>query len=159
VFVRTRRGADRLVKRLKARDVEAAGMHGDKTQSQRKKALRRFHDGASRVLVATDVAARGLDVDDITHVVNFDAPPDRESYLHRAGRTGRAGRAGRTGASITFVTGRAGAGHGPPRERARAARRVRRAAPCVAWPPRRQEVAAPRTVRADVPGCAGARRE
>jgi superfamily II DNA/RNA helicase len=100
VFVRTKRGADRLVKRLAKRGVEAAAMHGDKSQSQREKALRRFHKGQVAALVATDVAARGIDVEDITQVVNFDAPEDRESYVHRIGRTGRAGRAG---VGVTFV--------------------------------------------------------
>jgi superfamily II DNA/RNA helicase len=75
-------------------------MHGDKSQSQREKALRRFHTGHVAALVATDVAARGIDVDDITQVVNFDAPEDRETYVHRVGRTGRAGR---TGVGVTFV--------------------------------------------------------
>jgi ATP-dependent RNA helicase RhlE len=100
VFVRTKRGADRLVKRLAKRGVEAAAMHGDKSQSQREKALRRFHTGHVAALVATDVAARGLDVNEITQVVNFDAPEDRETYVHRIGRTGRAGR---TGVGVTFV--------------------------------------------------------
>ena len=75
-------------------------MHGDKSQSQREKALRRFHKGEVAALVATDVAARGIDVDDITQVVNFDAPEDRDTYVHRVGRTGRAGR---TGVGVTFV--------------------------------------------------------
>ncbi|MET0615864.1 MAG: DEAD/DEAH box helicase [Thermoleophilaceae bacterium] len=100
VFVRTKRGADRLVKRLAKRGVEAAAMHGDKSQGQREKALRRFHDGRLSALVATDVAARGIDVDDVTQVINFDAPEDRETYVHRIGRTGRAGR---TGVGVTFV--------------------------------------------------------
>ncbi len=100
VFVRTKRGAERLVKRLQARSVRAAAMHGDKSQAQREKALARFQAGRCPVLVATDVAARGIDVDDITHVINFDAPGDRDSYVHRVGRTGRAGR---TGTGITFV--------------------------------------------------------
>ncbi len=100
VFVRTKRGADRLVKRLRSHGVESVGMHGDKTQGQREKALARFESGASKLLVATDVAARGLDVEGISHVIHFDAPIDRESYVHRSGRTGRAGR---TGSSITFV--------------------------------------------------------
>jgi ATP-dependent RNA helicase RhlE len=100
VFVRTKRGADRLVKRLRARDVEALAMHGNKTQSQREKALARFASGHVDTLVATDVAARGLDVDDITHVINFDAPDDRDGYVHRVGRTGRAGR---DGVGVTFV--------------------------------------------------------
>ncbi len=100
VFVRTKRGADRLVKRLKARGVDALAMHGDKSQSQREKALARFDAGRLEALVATDVAARGIDVDGITHVINFDAPEDRDSYVHRVGRTGRAGR---SGIGITFV--------------------------------------------------------
>jgi superfamily II DNA/RNA helicase len=100
VFVRTKRGADRLVKRLKAHSVKAAAMHGNKSQSQREKALAGFQAGAVPVLVATDVAARGIDVDDITHVINFDAPEDRDTYVHRVGRTGRAGR---SGIGITFV--------------------------------------------------------
>jgi ATP-dependent RNA helicase RhlE len=102
VFVRTKRGADRLVKRLRNRDVHALAMHGDKSQSQREKALARFERGHVDTLVATDVAARGLDVDGITHVIQFDAPPDRDAYVHRVGRTGRAGR---TGTGITFVVG------------------------------------------------------
>jgi ATP-dependent RNA helicase RhlE len=100
VFVRTKRGADRLVKRLKAQGLHALAMHGDKTQSQREKALARFESGDVDTLVATDVAARGIDVRDITHVINFDAPADREGYVHRIGRTGRAGA---TGVGVTFV--------------------------------------------------------
>ena len=100
MFVRTKRGADRLVKRLRARDIEALAMHGNKSQGQREKALARFGAGHVDTLVATDVAARGLDIDDITHVINFDAPEDRDGYVHRVGRTGRAGR---TGTGITFV--------------------------------------------------------
>ena len=100
VFVRTRRGADRLVKRLRSRQVEAAAMHGDKSQGQRERALARFETGEIDALIATDVAARGIDVADITHVVNFDAPGDRDAYVHRVGRTGRAGR---RGTGISFV--------------------------------------------------------
>ncbi len=100
VFVRTKRGADRLVKRLRSRKLEAVAMHGDKTQRQRERALARFENGEVDTLVATDVAARGIDVADITHVINFDAPGDRDSYVHRVGRTGRAGR---RGAGISFV--------------------------------------------------------
>jgi len=100
VFVRTKRGADRLVKRLTAEGVNAVAMHGDKSQSQREKALARFESGHVDTLVATDVAARGIDVAGISHVINFDAPPDRESYVHRVGRTGRAGAGG---IGITFV--------------------------------------------------------
>jgi ATP-dependent RNA helicase RhlE len=102
VFVRTKRGADRLVKRLRTHDLEAVAMHGDKTQSQREKALARFERGQVDTLVATDVAARGLDVENVTHVIQFDAPEDRDAYVHRVGRTGRAGR---TGIGITFVMG------------------------------------------------------
>ena len=100
VFVRTKRGADRLVKRLGHHDVKAVAMHGDKSQSQREKALSRFESGHVDTLVATDVAARGIDVADITHVINFDAPGGREDYVHRIGRTARAGA---TGVGITFV--------------------------------------------------------
>jgi superfamily II DNA/RNA helicase len=102
VFVRTKRGADRLVKRLKDNYVTAVAMHGDKSQSQREKALARFERGEIDTLVATDVAARGIDVRDVTHVINYDAPEDRDGYVHRIGRTGRAGRAG---IGVTFVLG------------------------------------------------------
>jgi len=100
VFVRTKRGADRLVKRLRSRELEAVAMHGDKSQGQRERALARFERGDVEVLVATDVAARGIDVADITHVINFDAPGDRDAYVHRVGRTGRAGQ---RGAGTSFV--------------------------------------------------------
>ena len=100
VFVRTKRGADRLVKRLRGQQVEAVAMHGDKTQRQRERALARFESGAVVTLVATDVAARGIDIPDVARVINFDAPEDREAYVHRVGRTGRAGR---TGTGISFV--------------------------------------------------------
>src|SRR5437764_793217 len=94
VFVRTKRGADRLVKRLSAHGVDAVAMHGNKSQRQREQALSRFERGAVKTLVATDVAARGIDVDGISHVINFDPPEDSETYVHRIGRTGRAGRQG-----------------------------------------------------------------
>ena len=100
VFVRTKRGADRLVKKLRARDIVAVAMHGDKSQSQRQNALARFERGDVTVLIATDVAARGIDVPDVTHVINFDAPEDGDAYTHRVGRTGRAGA---TGSGVTFV--------------------------------------------------------
>ena len=100
VFVRTKRGADRLVKRLGAHNVHAVAMHGDKSQSQREKALARFEAGKVDTLVATDVAARGIDVSGITHVINYDAPAAREDYVHRIGRTARAGA---SGVGITFV--------------------------------------------------------
>jgi ATP-dependent RNA helicase RhlE len=102
VFVRTKRGADRLVKRLRNQDVEAVAMHGDKTQRQRENALARFERGEVLTLVATDVAARGIDVPDVVRVFNYDAPEDRAAYVHRIGRTGRAGR---TGTGISFVLG------------------------------------------------------
>jgi ATP-dependent RNA helicase RhlE len=94
VFVRTKRGADRLVKRLRAHGVKAAAMHGDKSQRQREQALAGFESGAIDTLVATDVAARGIDIERISHVINFDPPADSETYVHRIGRTGRAGRKG-----------------------------------------------------------------
>jgi len=100
VFVRTKRGADRLVKRLRARQLTAVAMHGDKSQRVRERALARFEAGEVDALVATDVAARGIDVAGITHVVNFDAPHDSDAYVHRIGRTGRAGR---QGTGISFV--------------------------------------------------------
>ena len=100
VFVRTKRGADRLVKRLGREGVDAVAMHGDKSQSQRERALARFEKGKVDTLVATDVAARGIHVGGISHVINYDPPEDREGYVHRVGRTGRAGR---TGVGITFV--------------------------------------------------------
>jgi ATP-dependent RNA helicase RhlE len=100
VFVRTKRGADRLVKRLSGREVEAVAMHGDKSQRQREKALARFERGDVLTLVATDVAARGIDVADVARVVNYDAPEDRATYVHRTGRTGRAGN---TGVAISFM--------------------------------------------------------
>ena len=101
VFVRTKRGADRLVKRLRAHGVSAVAMHGDRSQRQREQALARFEAGAVDVLVATDVAARGIDVEGISHVINFDPPQDSETYIHRTGRTGRAGR---KGIGVTLLT-------------------------------------------------------
>jgi superfamily II DNA/RNA helicase len=100
VFVRTKRGADRLVRKLERMQVPALAMHGDKTQVARQKALERFESGRVTTLVATDVAARGLDLERITHVINFDPPAEGKDYVHRVGRTGRAGRGG-TG--ITLV--------------------------------------------------------
>ena len=101
VFVRTKRGADRLVQKLRARGVEALAMHGDLTQAARERALDKLARGKARVLVATDVAARGLDVEQIAHVVNFDPPEDDKAYVHRVGRTARAGR---SGIGTTLVT-------------------------------------------------------
>jgi superfamily II DNA/RNA helicase len=100
VFVRTKAGADRLVEKLRRHEVDAVAIHGDKGQAQRERALARFDAGKVKTLVATDVAARGLDVDDITHVINFDPPEEPDVYTHRVGRTGRAGRGG---VGITLV--------------------------------------------------------
>jgi superfamily II DNA/RNA helicase len=95
VFVRTKRGADRLADKLRKRGVSVVAMHGDLGQSQRERALEKFRSGKVSTLVATDVAARGLDLEDIAHVINFDPPEDDKGYVHRVGRTGRAGRSGR----------------------------------------------------------------
>jgi ATP-dependent RNA helicase RhlE len=94
VFVRTKAGAERLVEKLRRHDVDAVSIHGDKGQAQRERALARFDSGRVTTLVATDIAARGLDVEDITHVINFDPPDEPTAYTHRVGRTGRAGRGG-----------------------------------------------------------------
>jgi len=100
VFVRTKRGADRLVQKLKAHNVSAVAMHGDKTQGQRERALKNFETGKASTLIATDVAARGLDLDDVSHVINYDPPEEHTGYVHRVGRTGRAGR---DGIGVTLV--------------------------------------------------------
>jgi ATP-dependent RNA helicase RhlE len=102
VFVRTKQGADRLVSKLRAKGVEAAAMHGDLHQRARERALSRFESGAVPTLVATDVAARGLDLERIATVVNYDPPEDGKGYLHRIGRTGRAGRSG-TGVTLVLT--------------------------------------------------------
>jgi ATP-dependent RNA helicase DeaD/ATP-dependent RNA helicase RhlE len=100
VFARTKRGADRLSYRLKQKGIKALALHGDLTQGARQRALGDFERGKVNVLIATDVAARGLDLDDITHVINYDPPDDDKSYVHRVGRTARAGR---SGTGVTFV--------------------------------------------------------
>jgi ATP-dependent RNA helicase RhlE len=100
VFVRTKRGADRLVQRLAQHNVPAVALHGNLSQPARDRALARFRSGQVKTLVATDVAARGLDLLEITHVINFDPPEDDKGYVHRVGRTGRAGRGG---SGITLV--------------------------------------------------------
>jgi superfamily II DNA/RNA helicase len=100
VFVRTKRGADRLVKRLAGRDIEAIAIHGNKSQGQRERALSRLQSRLVDTLVATDVAARGIDIDGISHVINFDPPVDHQTYIHRVGRTGRAGK---QGVAVTLV--------------------------------------------------------
>ena len=103
VFCRTKKGVDDLVMAIGMRGYQAEGLHGDLNQNQRDKVMKKFRDNKIDILVATDVAARGLDIDNITHVVNFDIPQDPESYVHRIGRTGRAGN---TGIAITFITPR-----------------------------------------------------
>jgi ATP-dependent RNA helicase RhlE len=94
VFTKTKHGADRLARKLKSNGIRAEAIHGNKKQNQRVRALDAFKSGESPVLVATDVAARGLDIDDVTHVVNYDLPMEPESYVHRIGRTARAGKSG-----------------------------------------------------------------
>jgi len=101
VFARTKRGADRLSKKLSGGGVKTATIHGDRSQNQRNQALRGFQEGYYRVLVATDIAARGIHVDGISHVVNYDLPQAPEDFIHRVGRTGRAGA---VGTASTFAT-------------------------------------------------------
>ncbi len=102
VFTRTKHGADKVVKQLAADKVDAAAIHGNKSQSQRERALKAFRDGRSKVLVATDIAARGIDVPGVSHVINFDIPNVPEQYVHRIGRTARAGK---SGLAISLVSG------------------------------------------------------
>ncbi len=94
IFTRTKHGADRLTRRLTAAKIDAAAIHGNKTQGQRQRAMQQFKQGRTPVLVATDIAARGIDIDDISHVINYDIPNEAETYVHRIGRTGRAGASG-----------------------------------------------------------------
>jgi ATP-dependent RNA helicase RhlE len=101
VFTRTKRGADKIAHILEKRDHKSNRIHGDRSQSQREAALRGFKNGSTNVLVATDVAARGIDIDSVSHVINYDIPEVPEDYVHRIGRTGRAGNKGR---AITLVT-------------------------------------------------------
>ena len=102
VFVRTKHGADKLARKLsRQHDVPTVVMHGNMSQNARERSLAQFESGRVSTLVATDVAARGLDVDGITHVINFDPPHGDDDYVHRVGRTGRAGR---SGTGVTFVT-------------------------------------------------------
>jgi superfamily II DNA/RNA helicase len=101
VFCRTKRGADRLAWKLRQQGIKSVAMHGDLSQPVRERALRDFESGKTDVLVATDIAARGLDLERISHVVNYDPPEDDKAYVHRVGRTARAGR---TGTGVTFVT-------------------------------------------------------
>lgn len=99
VFTRTKHGADRVMRELVKGNIQAQAIHGDKSQSARQQALSNFKNKLTRVLVATDIAARGLDIDDLSHVINFDLPEVPETYIHRIGRTGRAGH---SGSSISF---------------------------------------------------------
>lgn len=99
VFTRTKHGADKVVKVLHQQNITAAAIHGNKSQNARQNALNNFKNGAIRVLVATDIAARGIDIDDLTHVINFELPEVPETYVHRIGRTGRAGN---TGIALSF---------------------------------------------------------
>lgn len=100
IFCRTKRGVDDLASALQSRGYLADGLHGDLSQSQRDRVMKKFREGKLDILIATDVAARGIDIDDITHVINYDIPQDHESYVHRIGRTGRAGR---KGVAMTFI--------------------------------------------------------
>lgn len=100
VFARTKHGADKLAKFLTTSGIKAEAIHGNKQQSARQKALQEFKEGKAQVLVATDVAARGLDIDDVSHVINFDLPATYEDYVHRIGRTGRAQKKGK---ALTFI--------------------------------------------------------
>lgn len=103
IFCRTKKGVDDLTIALSSRGYMAEGLHGDLSQNQRDRVMKKFREGTVDILIATDVAARGIDIDNITHVINFDIPQDPESYVHRIGRTGRAGN---TGVAMTFITPR-----------------------------------------------------
>ena len=94
VFTRTKRGADRVAKELNSSGIKAEAIHGDKSQGARERALKGFKDRSIRILVATDIASRGIDVDKLSHVINFEIPEQPETYVHRIGRTGRAGSQG-----------------------------------------------------------------
>lgn len=109
VFTRTKYGADRVAKQLSRSKIPSGAIHSNRSQNQRARALQDFKDGKTRVLVATDIAARGIDVEGITHVINFDFPPHAEDYVHRIGRTGRANAVGK---AISFITSD---DHGPLR--------------------------------------------
>lgn len=101
IFTRTKHRAQNLLKKIKRTKYKATSLHGDRTQGQRRQALNGFKDGRYQIMVATDIAARGLDIDGISHVINFDMPGTADAYIHRIGRTGRAQR---TGEAFTFVT-------------------------------------------------------
>jgi len=101
IFGRTKRGVERLSKTLQERGFKADSIHGDKSQSKRERVLRLFKTSQLQALVATDVAARGLDILDITHVINYDLPATYDDYIHRIGRTGRANKSGK---ALTFIS-------------------------------------------------------
>ena len=103
IFCRTKKGVDNLASALQSRGYSAEGLHGDLSQNQRDRVMKKFRDGSLDILIATDVAARGLDIDNVNFVINYDIPQDPESYVHRIGRTGRAGN---TGVAMTFITPR-----------------------------------------------------
>lgn len=92
IFTRTKHGADRVVRELDKSDIRAEAIHGNKSQNHRQRALSNFKSGKTRVLIATDIAARGIDIDELMFVINYDLPNEPETYVHRIGRTGRAGR-------------------------------------------------------------------
>jgi Superfamily II DNA and RNA helicases len=94
VFTRTKHGADKVVRELARRQIEAQAIHGNKSQNARQKALEKFKSGKIKVLVATDIASRGIDIDELEYVINYDLPETPETYVHRIGRTGRAGNSG-----------------------------------------------------------------
>ena len=100
IFEKTKRGVDRLSRELYRRGIRTETMHGDKSQGQRKRALRNFKEGRVQHLIATDVAARGIDVDRISHVINYEIPATYDDYVHRIGRTGRGSHKGK---ALTFV--------------------------------------------------------
>ena len=143
VFARTRHGADRLARRLSTQGVKTAAIHGDRSQNQRNQALRGFQDGQYRVLVATDVAARGIHVEGISHVVNYDLPQAPEDFIHRVGRTGRMGA---RGVASTFGT-RAERGDIARIERALSIRLTRQAAPGITTEPELETAPAARPQR------------
>ena len=101
VFTRTKYGADRVVRHLTRAGVAAVAIHGNKSQNVRTRALAGFRSGETAVLVATDIAARGLDIDDVSHIINYDLTPEPETYVHRIGRTGRAGA---SGTALSYVS-------------------------------------------------------
>jgi ATP-dependent RNA helicase RhlE len=101
VFTRTKRGADRVAKDLNSSGIASEAIHGNKSQGARERALKGFKDRSIRVLVATDIASRGIDVDKLAHVINYEIPEQAETYVHRIGRTGRAGS---TGKALSFCT-------------------------------------------------------